>query len=413
MSDSLNGGLDVTSIRRDFPILAREVHDGTPLVYLDNAATSQTPVQVIAEITRYYRDSNANIHRGVHTLSQEATALYEGAREKVAAFINAPSPEEVIFTRNTSESLNLVAHSWGRAHLREGDEVVLSEIEHHSNIVPWQMLRDEKCLVLRIAPIDDDGNFLLDEFEKLLNPRTKLVAITHGSNALGTIVPIKEVAALAHAHGAVVLVDGCQAVVHMAVDVQDLDCDFYVFSGHKLYGPSGIGVLYGKAALLEAMPAYQGGGEMILSVTFDETEFNVIPHKFEAGTPSIAGAVGLGAAIDYVNGLGLDAIAAHEQTVLDYATKRITEYNSVRLVGTAAHKAAILSFTVEGIHPHDLGTILDSQGVAVRAGHHCAQPVMERFGLAATVRASFGVYNTTDDADRLVAAVGQAIEIFD
>ena len=285
-------------------------------------------------------------------------------------------------------------------------------MEHHSNIVPWQMLRDEKGIVLRIAPIDDDGNFLLDEFEKLLNPRTKLVAITHASNALGTIVPLKQVIELAHARGAVVLVDGCQAVPHMAVDVQDLDCDFYVFSGHKLYGPSGIGALYGKAGLLEAMPAYQGGGEMILSVSFEKTTFNHIPHKFEAGTPNIAGAIGLAAAIDYVSGLGLAHIGDHEQAVLEYATRRLSELNSVRLIGTADHKASIVSFTVEGVHPHDVGTVLDRAGIAVRAGHHCAQPVMERFGLAATVRASFGLYNGTDDVDRLVSAVGQAAEIF-
>jgi cysteine desulfurase/selenocysteine lyase len=402
---------DVAKVRADFPILG-QTSNGHPLSFLDSAASAQKPTAVIDAVRACYESEYANIHRGVYDLSQRTTATFEAARDTVQRHLNAAESREIIFVRGGTEAINLVAATYGRANLEAGDEIILSHMEHHSNIVPWQMLRDEKGVVLRIAPIDDDGNFLLDEFEKLLGPRTKLVAITHGSNALGTIVPIKEVTALAHDHGAVVLVDGCQAVVHMAVDVQDLDCDFYVFSGHKLYGPSGIGVLYGKAELLEAMPAYQGGGEMILSVTFDETEYNVIPHKFEAGTPNIAGAVGLDAAIDYVNGLGLEAIAAHEQSVLDYATQRITEYNSVRLIGTATHKAAILSFTVEGVHPHDLGTILDSQGVAVRAGHHCAQPVMERFGLAATVRASFGVYNTTGDADRLVAAVGQAIEIF-
>jgi cysteine desulfurase/selenocysteine lyase len=402
---------DVTKVRADFPILGQS-SNGHPLSFLDSAASAQKPTAVIDAVRGCYETEYANIHRGVYDLSQRTTASFEAARETVRRYLNAAEAREIIFVRGGTEAINLVAATYGRANLEAGDEIILSHMEHHSNIVPWQMLRDELGVVLRIAPIDDDGNFLLDEYEKLLNPRTKLVAMTHASNALGTVVPIKQVTALAHDHGAVVLVDGCQAVVHMAVDVQDIDCDFYVFSGHKLYGPSGIGALYGKAELLEAMPAYQGGGEMILSVTFEETEYNVIPHKFEAGTPNIVGAVGLGAAIDYINGLGLDHIAAHEQAVLDYATQRITEYNSVRLIGTAAHKAAILSFTVEGVHPHDLGTILDSQGVAVRAGHHCAQPVMERFGLAATVRASFGVYNTTDDADRLVAAVGQAIEIF-
>ena len=402
---------DVAKVRADFPILGQS-SNGHPLSFLDSAASAQKPNAVIDAVRGVYESEYANIHRGVYDLSQRTTATFEAARETVRRHLNAAEAREIVFVRGGTEAINLVAATYGRANLEAGDEIILSHMEHHSNIVPWQMLRDEKGVVLRIAPIDDDGNFLLDEFEKLLNPRTKLVAITHASNALGTIVPIKQVVALAHDHGAVVLVDGCQAVVHLAVDVQDLDCDFYVFSGHKLYGPSGIGALYGKAELLEAMPTYQGGGEMILSVTFEETEFNVIPHKFEAGTPNIAGAVGLAAAIDYVNDLGIDNIAAHEQAVLDYATRRITEYNSVRLIGTAANKAAILSFTVEGVHPHDLGTILDSQGVAVRAGHHCAQPVMERFGLAATVRASFGVYNTADDADRLVAAVGQAIEIF-
>ncbi|MEE2981631.1 MAG: cysteine desulfurase [Pseudomonadota bacterium] len=402
---------DVAKVRADFPILG-ESSNGHPLSFLDSAASAQKPSVVIDAVRGVYESEYANIHRGVYDLSQRTTATFEAAREAVRRHLNAAEAREIVFVRGGTEAINLVAATYGRANLQAGDEIILSHMEHHSNIVPWQMLRDELGLVLRIAPIDDDGNFLLDAYEKLLNPRTKLVAMTHASNALGTIVPIKQVTALAHDHGAVVLVDGCQAVVHIAVDVQDLDCDFYVFSGHKLYGPSGIGALYGKAELLEAMPAYQGGGEMILSVSFEETEYNVIPHKFEAGTPNIAGAVGLGAAIDYVNGLGIDNIAAHEQAVLDYATRHITEYNSVRLIGTAAQKAAILSFTVEGVHPHDLGTILDSQGVAVRAGHHCAQPVMERFGLAATVRASFGAYNTTDDADRLVAAVGQAIEIF-
>jgi cysteine desulfurase/selenocysteine lyase len=402
---------DLARVRADFPILAQEIH-GHPLVFLDSAASAQKPRQVIDAVAGCYETQYANIHRGVYDLSERTTEAFEAARETVRRYLNAADSREIIFLRGGTEAINLVAATYGRANFKAGDEVVLSHMEHHSNIVPWQMLRDEKGIVLRIAPIDDDGNFLLDEFAKLLNSRTKLVAITHASNALGTIVPLKQVIEMAHAQGAAVLVDGCQAVPHMAVDVQDLDCDFYVFSGHKLYGPSGIGALYGKAALLEAMPAYQGGGEMILSVSFEKTEFNHIPHKFEAGTPNIAGAIGLGAAIDYVLGLGLERIGAHEQAVLEYATRRLLELNSVRLIGTAAHKASILSFTVEGIHPHDVGTVLDRAGIAVRAGHHCAQPVMARFGLAATVRASFGIYNGADDADRLVAAVGQAVEIF-
>ena len=402
---------DLARVRADFPILAQEIH-GHPLTFLDSAASAQKPRQVIDAVAGCYETQYANIHRGVYYLSERTTEAFERARETVRRYLNAAEAREIIFVRGGTEAINLVAATYGRANLEAGDEVVLSHMEHHSNIVPWQMLRDEKGIVLRIAPIDDDGNFLLDEFAKLLNPRTRLVAITHASNALGTIVPLKQVVELAHAQGAVVLVDGCQGVPHIAIDVQDLDCDFYVFSGHKLYGPSGIGALYGKAALLEAMPPYQGGGEMILSVSFEKTEFNHIPHKFEAGTPNIAGAIGLGAAIDYVSDLGLARIGAHEQAVLEYATRRLSELNSVRLVGTAAHKASILSFTVEGVHPHDVGTVLDRAGIAVRAGHHCAQPVMARFGLAATVRASFGLYNGTDDVDRLVAAVGQVAEIF-
>ena len=381
-------------------------------MFLDSAASAQKPRQVIDAVANCYETSYANIHRGVYYLSERATESFEAARETVRRFLNARESREIVFLRGGTEAINLVASSYGRAFLGPGDEVILSHMEHHSNIVPWQMLRAERGINLRIAPIDDDGNFLLDEFEKLLTPRTRLVAITHASNALGTMVPIKEVVKRAHAYGAQVLVDGCQAVPHTAVDVQDLDCDFYVFSGHKLYGPSGIGALYAKAKHLEAMPPYQGGGEMILSVSFEKTEYNAIPHKFEAGTPNIAGAIGLGAAIDYVSALGLERIAAHEQAVLEYATRRLSEFNSVRLVGTAADKASILSFTVEGVHPHDVGTVLDRHGIAVRAGHHCAQPVMERFGLAATARASFGLYNGTDDVDALAAAVGKAIEIF-
>ena len=402
---------DAEWVRADFPILHQEVN-GHPLVYLDNAATTQKPQAVIQAIVDYYQQDNSNVHRGAHALAERATEKFEAARGKVARFINAPEARQIIWTRGTTESINLVAASWGRANLKEGDRVLVSAMEHHSNIVPWQMLRDEKDLTLRVAPIDDQGNFLLDEFEKLLNERTKIVAITHASNALGTIVPLKQVIAMAHDRGAVVLVDGCQAVPHMTVDVVDLDCDFYVFSGHKLYGPSGIGALYGKAALLEAMPPYQGGGEMILTVAFDKTEFNVIPHKFEAGTPHIAGAIALGATIDYLNELGFDHIAAHEKMLLEYATERLTEFNSLHLIGTADNKASILSFTLQGIHPHDIGTVLDRSGIAIRAGHHCAQPVMDRFGIAATARASFGIYNSREDVDALAAAIGKTIEMF-
>ena len=402
---------DAARARDDFAIFEQKIH-GNPLVFLDSAASAQKPRQVIEALRYCYEEEYANIHRGVYDLSERATEAFEAARVKVQRFLNAGEAREIVFVRGGTEGINLVASSYGRANLGPGDEIILSHMEHHSNIVPWQILRAEKGVVLRVAPIDDDGNFLLDEFEKLLNPRTRLVAITHASNALGTIVPVKEVVKRAHAYGVKVLVDGCQAVVHMPVDVQDIDCDFYVFSGHKLYGPTGIGVLYGKAQLLESMPPYQGGGEMIRSVTFAATEYNVIPHKFEAGTPHIAGAIGLGAAIDYVSELGLDRIGAHEQSLLAYATERIGEFNSVRMYGSAKHKASILSFTIEGVHPHDAGTILDRQGIAVRAGHHCAQPVMERFGIAATVRASFGLYNTVEDVDALAAGVATTLDIF-
>ncbi|MEE8202880.1 MAG: cysteine desulfurase [Alphaproteobacteria bacterium] len=397
--------------RADFPILEQQVY-GRPLVFLDSAASAQKPRAVIDAVRHCYEHEYANIHRGVYYLSERTTAAVEGARGKVRAFLNAAEDREIVLLRGATEGINLVAQSWGRANLKPRDEIVISHMEHHSNIVPWQMLRDELGVVLRIAPIGDDGALLFDEFEKLLGPRTKLVAITHASNALGTIVPLREVVLAAQLHGARVLVDGAQAVPHMPVDVQALDCDFYVFSGHKLYGPSGIGALYGKAELLEAMPPWQGGGDMIRSVSFEKTEYNVIPYKFEAGTPNIAGAIGLGAAIDYLTGLGIEQIGAHEQTVLDYANRRLGEFNSVRLYGTAPEKASIVSFAVEGVHPHDVGTILDRRGIAVRAGHHCAQPVMERFGVAATVRASFGLYNTTADVDALCDGVREVLEIF-
>ena len=402
---------DVERVRADFPIFEHPIN-GHPLVFLDSAASAQKPRATIDALSRVYETEYANIHRGVYDLSMRTTKAFEGARDKVRDFLGAAESREVIFVRGGTEGINLVAQTYGRANLEAGDEIILSHMEHHSNIVPWQMLRDEKDLTLRVAPIDDQGNFLLDEFEKLLNERTKIVAITHASNALGTIVPLKQVIAMAHDRGAVVLVDGCQAVPHMTVDVVDLDCDFYVFSGHKLYGPSGIGALYGKAALLEAMPPYQGGGEMILTVAFDKTEFNVIPHKFEAGTPHIAGAIALGATIDYLNELGFDHIAAHEKMLLEYATERLTEFNSLHLIGTADNKASILSFTLQGIHPHDIGTVLDRSGIAIRAGHHCAQPIHDRLGIVASARASFYLYNTLEEVDKLVVGLEKATQVF-
>ena len=404
-------GFDVESVREDFPILKQEIY-GKPLVFLDSAASAQKPRAVIEAIKHCYEEEYANIHRGVYYLSMRATEAFEEARDKVRRFLNAAESREIVFVRGATEAINLVAQSYGRTFLREGDEIVITAMEHHSNIVPWQFLRDEKGLALRVAPIDDDGEFLLEEYEKLLNPRTKLVSVIHGSNAIGTIVPVREIIRLAHARGIPVLVDGCQAVPHLQVDVQELDCDFYVFSGHKLYGPTGIGVLYGKAALLEAMPPYQGGGEMITSVTFEKSEFNAIPYKFEAGTPHIAGAIGLGAAIDYLGALGIEDVGGHERGVLEHATRLLSEMKGVRLVGTARDKASILSFVIDGVHAHDVGTVLDHQGVAVRAGHHCAQPVMERFGVDATVRASFALYNTVEEAEALAAAVAKVGEIF-
>ncbi len=402
---------DVERVREDFPILAREIY-GKPLVFLDSAASAQKPRAVIDAVSHCYEHEYANIHRGVYYLSMRATEAFEAARRKAQGLLNAPEEREIVFVRGATEGINLVAATYGRANLEAGDEIVISALEHHSNIVPWQMLRDEKGLVLRVVPVNERGELLMEEYDKLLSPRTKLVAVTHASNALGAITPVREIVRLAHANGAKVLIDGCQAVPHMQVDVQELDCDFYVFSGHKLYGPSGIGVLYGRAALLEAMPPYQGGGEMIARVTFEKTEYNVIPHKFEAGTPDIAGAIGLGAAIDYVTGLGLERLGAHEQGVLAHATALLEEIEGVRVIGDADQKASILSFVVEGVHPHDVGTILDNEGVAVRAGHHCAQPLMDLFGLDATVRASFGLYNTGREAEALAAAVRKAKEFF-
>jgi len=403
--------LDVETVRADFPILARAVH-GKPLTFLDSAASAQKPRQVIDTVREVYEQEYANIHRGVYYLSERATANFEAAREKVRAFLNAGDANEIVFTRGGTESINLVASSWGGKFVKEGDEILLSVMEHHSNIVPWQLLAERTGAVIKVAPIADDGSLLLDEYAKLLSPRTKMVAITHASNALGTITPVEDIIRLAHAQGAKVLLDGCQGAVHMPVDVQALDVDFYVITGHKLYGPSGTGALYGKADLLDAMPPYQGGGEMILRVSFDKTEYNTVPHKFEAGTPNIAGTIGLGAALDYVSALGLDRISAHEAGLLAYANERLAEIAKVRLFGTAPRKASILSFELEGVHSHDVGTILDREGVAVRSGHHCAQPVMDRFGITGTTRASFGMYNTEQDVDRLIAALSQVREIF-
>ncbi len=403
--------LDVMRRRQDFPILRREVnrHD---LVYLDNAATSQKPWSVIEAERHYYADYNANIHRGIHRLSQEATDAYEAARDKVREFINAPRREEIVFTRGSTEAINLVASSYGQ-HLQAGDEILITEMEHHSNIVPWQLYCQPSGAVLRVVPINDAGELVVEQFKSLLGPRTRLVALTHMSNALGSINPVKALVDLAHRAGAVVLVDGAQAVAHLPVDVTDLDCDFYVFSGHKLYGTTGIGVLFAKFSLLEAMPPYQGGGDMIKSVSFAGSTWNELPYKFEAGTPNIAGGIGLGAAIDYVRSVGMDVIAAHEAELLAYATARAEAFPGLSLIGTACDKGAILSFTLAGIHPHDVGTILDTQGVAVRTGHHCAMPVMDRYGVPATVRASFALYNTRQEVDALFRGLAKAREIFE
>lgn len=402
---------DARRLRDDFPILSRKVN-GRPLVYLDSAASAQKPRQVLDAMRCAYESSYANVHRGVHTLSQRATEAFEAARGKVARFINARRASEIVFVRGATEAINLVAATFGRKMLQAGDEIVLSELEHHSNIVPWQLLREERGVVLKVAPIDDAGELLLDRFAELLSPRTRLVAITHVSNALGTITPIAETARLAHGAGALVLVDGCQAVPHTRVDVQAIGADFYAFSGHKLYGPTGIGVLYGRGEILEALPPYQGGGEMILSVTFERTTYKKPPHRFEAGTPPIVEAIGLGAAIDYLQGIGLERIGAHEQELLAYATERLSALPRLRLVGTAPVKAAIASFVIDGVHPHDIGTILDQSGIAIRAGHHCAQPLMHRLGVPATARASFGLYNAIGDVDALVDGVHEVLELF-
>ncbi len=403
--------IDVGRLRADFPILTQRVH-GHPLVYLDNAATSQKPRAVIDAIARFYAQDYSNVHSGVHTLSERATQAYENARTTVRRFLNAREDREIVFVRGTTEAINLVAHSGARAWLQPGDEILISVMEHHSNIVPWQIVCEERGALLRVVPIDDNGALLLEEYGKLLGPRTKLVAIVHVSNALGTINPIRLMVEMAHRVNVPVLVDGAQAVPHLPIDVQDLGCDFYAFSGHKLYGPSGIGVLYARASLLETMAPYQAGGNMISSVSFERTTYNRIPYKCEAGTPNISGAVGLGAALDYVSAIGIDAIAAHEHELLRYATERLSAIPQVRLIGTAKHKAAIVSFVIDGIHPHDIGTVLDHEGIAIRAGHHCAQPLMQRFRVAATARASLALYNTRAEIDALVAGIRKVLQVF-
>ncbi len=402
---------DVNRIRADFPIISQEVH-GKPLTFLDNGASAQKPRQVIDAMRSVYETEYANVHRGAYQLSERATERYEGARDIVQRFLNAKSRQEIVFAKNVTEVINLVAYSYARCVLEPGDEVIITDMEHHSNIVPWQLIRDERGLVLKYVSCTDDGEFRIEDLAKLITPKTKLISLTHVSNVMGTVVPIKEVAKLAHEHGAKLMVDGAQAVMHMPVDVQDLDCDFYAFTGHKIYGPSGIGVLYGKAELLDAMPPFLGGGDMILSVTMEKSTWAALPAKFEAGTPPIAQAIGLGAALEYVSGIGLEGIAAHEIDLLNYATQQLSSIDGLRIIGTAPNKTSVISFTMDGAHPHDISTIIDQAGVCVRAGHHCAQPLMERMGVPATTRASFGMYNTREEADTLVAALGNVREIF-
>ncbi len=409
--EMLAPALDVEKIRGDFPILHQQVR-GKPLVYLDNGATVQKPEAVIEAVARYYREDNANVHRGVHALSERATRAYNQARTKVQRFINAAESREIVFLRGTTEAINLVAQSWGRSNIREGDEIILTELEHHANIVPWQLLREQTGAKLRVAPIDDRGEVIFDEYAKLFSDKTRLVAVSHVSNALGTINPVKRMIELAHGYDVPVLVDGAQAAPHLRIDVRDLDCDFYAFSGHKVYGPTGIGVLYGKGALLDAMPPYQGGGDMVRRVSFEETAFAPVPYKFEAGTHNIAGAVGLGAALDYVTGIGMESIAAHEHQLLSYATQAVSDMPGLKIIGTARDKVSLLSFVIDGAHAHDIGTIMDVQGVAIRAGHHCAMPAMAHFRVAATARASFAMYNTLQEVDALVAGIRQVRKVF-
>jgi cysteine desulfurase/selenocysteine lyase len=407
----ISAAFDVDKVREDFPVLKQRIH-GKPLVYLDSAATAQKPLAVIEAIRKFYEVDCANIHRGVHELSQRSTAAYEETRSKAKRFLNARAKNEVIFVRGTTEGINLVASSWGRKNVKEGDEIVISALEHHSNIVPWQMLCEEKGAKLRVIPMDDRGELLLEEYEKLLGPRTRMVAVGHISNALGTVNPVRQIVEMAHRAGALALIDGAQAAPHLKIDVQALDADFYAFSGHKVFGPTGTGILYGKARLLNAMPPYQGGGDMIKTVTFEKTTYNDLPYKFEAGTPNIAGGIGLGAAFDYVTRIGLDRIAAYEHELLVYGAEVLSRIPGLRIIGTARDKAAVLSFVIDGIHPHDIGTVLDRQGIAVRTGHHCAQPVMDRFGVPATTRASLAFYNTVAEIDVLAAGLAKVKEIF-
>ena len=411
IADHPSNTYDIEKIRSDFPILETEVH-GQPFAFLDSAASAQKPRQVIAAISAVYDSGYANVHRGAYQLSEVVTDNYEGARDKVQDFLNAEHRGEIIFTRNATEAINLVAASYARNKLNCGDEIIITEMDHHSNIVPWQLLKAEKDLVLKVVPITDAGELRMDIFEKLLTSRTKLVSVPHISNVLGTVLPVKRIVELAHSAGAAVLIDGCQAVMHEAVDVQGLDCDFYAFSGHKLYGPSGIGVLYGKKELLDAMPPYMGGGDMINTVTFEESTWAELPNKFEAGTPAIAQAIGLGAAIDYINDIGLVSIARHENELLDYTTSKLNAIDGLKIIGTASNKVSVISMTLDCAHPHDMATILDRSGVAIRAGHHCAQPLMDRLGLPATARASFGLYNNQNDADQLCQALETVQEIF-
>jgi cysteine desulfurase / selenocysteine lyase len=411
LTSAVSAGLDVARIREDFPVLKQTIH-GKPLVYLDNAATSQKPRAVVDAVRKFYEVDCANIHRGVHELSQRSTAAYEETRAKLKKFINSRTKNELIFVRGTTEGINLVASAWGRKNIKAGDEIVISVMEHHSNIVPWQMLCEEKQAKLRAIPINERGELVMEEYEKLLGPRTRLVAVTHVSNALGTINPVRKIIEMAHQHGALALIDGAQAVPHLKIDVQALDADFYAFSGHKLYGPTGIGILYGKSKLLNAMPPYQGGGDMIRTVTLEKTTYNDLPYKFEAGTPNIAGGIGMGAALDYVTRIGLDKIAAYEHELLVYGTEALERIPGLRLIGTAREKAAVLSFVIDGIHPHDIGTVLDRQGIAVRTGHHCAQPVMDWFHIPATTRASLAFYNTREEIDALVAGLTKVKEVF-
>ena len=403
--------IDVEALREDFPVLKQTVH-GKPLVYLDSAATAQKPTAVVDAIRRFHEVDCANIHRGVHELSQRSTAAYEETRAKLRTFLHARSSDELIFVRGTTEGINLVSSSWGRKNTQAGDEIIISAMEHHSNIVPWQMLCEEKGAILRVIPMNERGELLLEEYARLLNPRTRMVAVAHVSNALGTINPVSQIVEMAHKAGALALIDGAQAAPHLKIDVQALDADFYTLSGHKVFGPTGIGILYGKRALLEAMPPYQGGGDMIKMVTFAKTIYNDLPYKFEAGTPNIAGGIGLGAALDYVNRIGIDQIAAYEHQLLEYGTEKLSAIPGLRLIGTAREKASVLSFVIEGIHPHDIGTVLDKQGIAVRTGHHCAQPVMEFFNVPATTRASLACYNTFGEIDALVAGIHKVKEVF-